>query len=134
MIEHIDTSPQRVKKFGLLFGVIALLLTGYLLYKGSGSWVWTAAAAVFFFVTGLVVRPVLKPLYIGWMAFAFVLGWVNTRLLLGIFFYLVITPVGIVLRITGKDLLDKKIDRNAGTYWKMRERKPFEPSRYERLL
>lgn len=134
MIERIDTSPARVRKFGFLFGVIGALATGYFLYKGSGVWVWTAGAAVFFVLTGLALQPALKPLYVAWMAFAFVLGWINTRLLLGVFFYLVLTPIGLALRLTGKDLLDKKIDRGAETYWKKREKTDFEASRYERLF
>jgi hypothetical protein len=134
LIERIDTSPAHVWKFGLLFGLIGALATGYLLYRGSDAWVWTASAAVFFVLTGLAAQPVLKPLYIAWMAFAFILGWINTRLLLGVFFYLMVTPIGLLLRLTGKDLLDKKIDRPAKTYWKKREKKEFEPSRYERLF
>ena len=134
MIERIDTSPASLRKFGILFGALGALATAYFLYRGSDVWVWSAGAALFFLFTGLALQRVLKPVYIVWMAFAFLLGWLNTRLLLGLFFYLIITPIGLVLRLTGKDLLDKKIDREAETYWKKREKKEFEPSRYERLF
>ncbi len=89
---------------------------------------------VFFLVTGLFGYPVLRPLYLGWMKFAFVLGWLNTRLLLGVFFYLVITPTGLLLRILRKDLLDQRVDRSAKSYWKLREVKPFDPKQCERLF
>ena len=134
MIERIDTSPASLRKFGILFGALGALATAYFLCRGSEVWVWSAGAALLFLFTGLALQRVLKPVYIVWMAFAFLLGWLNTRLLLGLFFYLIITPIGLVLRLTGKDLLDKKIDREAETYWKKREKKEFEPSRYERLF
>ena len=58
----------------------------------------------------------------------------NTRIILGIAFYLIMTPMGMLLKLLGKDLLDKRIDRNAGTYWKDREQKAFDRERYERLF
>lgn len=134
MIDRVDTSPGRVRKFGLLFGLICALVTGYLLYRGSEPWAWTAGAAVFFVLTGLAIQPILKPFYVAWMTFAFLLGWINTRLILGIFFYLILTPIGLILRLTGKDLLDKKFDRGAETYWKRREMGKVDPARYERLF
>ena len=134
MIESVNASRKNVRKFGHLFGAICLLATAFLLYKGSGAWIWTAAGAVFYVAGGVVAYPVLKPVYIGWMMFAFVLGWINTRLLLGLFYYLVMTPIGLGLRIAGKDLLEKKIDRKAITYWIKRERRRIEPERYERMF
>ncbi len=132
MTDRIDASRTAVRKFGLLFGALSVLVGAYMLYRGHGTWVWALGAAVFFWVTGLVGYPVLKPVYIGWMKFAYVLGWINTRLFLGLFFYLILTPMGLLLRLLGKDLLDEKIDKNAATYWKKRE--PVDPSRYERLF
>ena len=68
------------------------------------------------------------------MKFAHVLGWINTRLLLGLFFYLVMTPVALVLRLAGKDLLQQRLDRSAKSYWVKREPAPTDPERYERLF
>ena len=134
MIELIDASNIKVRKFGILFGCIGLLLAAYMLYRGSDHWLWPAGSAVFFFVTAFIGYSILKPVYIGWMTFAFALGWVNTRVLLGLFYYLVLTPIGVILRISGKDLLDQKIDRDAPTYWKKREQTASDPSSFERLF
>jgi hypothetical protein len=68
------------------------------------------------------------------MKFAALLAWVNTRLILGLFFYLVLTPVGVILRLMGKDLLDEKIDRSASSYWIKRDQAITDRSRYERLF
>jgi hypothetical protein len=98
-----------------------------MVWKEIGLWPYLIGGAVFFLFTAFVGQPILRPLYVGWMKFAFVLGWVNTRILLGLFFYLILTPIGLVLRLTGKDLLGLTIDRHATSYWVKRERKPFDP-------
>jgi hypothetical protein len=134
LIEKIKVTRDSVRKFGILFSIIGVLLAGYLIYRGNAHWHWALVGSFFFLVTAFVGYPVLRPLYIGWMAFAFVLGWINTRLLLGVFFYLILTPIGLVLRLGGKDLLDQKIDRSARSYWKKREKQAFDPARYERLF
>jgi hypothetical protein len=69
--------------------------------------------------------------YIFWMRLAFILGWINTRIILFIIFYLIFTPIGIVLRIFGIDLLDRKIERDKESYWKKIEKKDMH-SDYQR--
>ncbi len=134
MIEKIDTSRKKVRNFGFLFGVLAIALGGYWMFRGNASWVWAAGVSGFFWVTALIGYPVLKPLYVGWMAFAFALAWVNTRLVLGVFYYLVLTPIGIVLRLAGKDLLSEKLDRTSSSYWIKREEEARDVKRYERMF
>jgi hypothetical protein len=123
-----------VRKFGLLFGGICALAAGYCSWKGTNLAGWFAGGAVFFVVTGLFIKPVLRPIYTAWMAFARVLAWVNTRLLLGVFFYLVLTPLGLVMRLFGKDFLDERIDRSSKSYWIMRKPAPLDKARCERLF
>ena len=134
MIEHVDASRKNVRNFGFLFGGIFLAASLLMIYRGNGAWIWAALATVLFGAGGVAGYPLLKPVYTVWMMFAFVLGWINTRVLLGVFFYLVVTPLGLFLRLTGKDLLDEKLDRGAATYWLKRERKPFDRRRLERLF
>ena len=76
----------------------------------------------------------MKPIHIGWMTLAFALGWFNTRLLLGIFFYLILTPIGVLMRLFGKDLLDQRIDKRATTYWKKRDLSTFDPKHATRTF
>jgi hypothetical protein len=130
----VNASGKNVRNFGFLFGVIFLAASAYMIYRGNGAWVWTAAGAVLFGAGGVLFYPLMKPVYTAWMLFAFVLGWMNTRLLLGFFFYLVMTPLGLILRWTGKDLLDEKIDRSAVSYWIKREQRPFDRKRLERMF
>jgi hypothetical protein len=134
LIEQVNASRKNVKNFGFLFGGIFLVVSLFMLYRGNGAWVWVVVAALVFGAGGAAFYSLMKPVYTAWMLFAFVLGWINTRVLLGAFFYLVMTPLGLILRWSGKDLLDERIDRGAASYWIKRERKPFDKKRLERLF
>ena len=134
LTDRIDPSRKNVRKFGILFGVLGLLFAGFLMYRSNPHWYFAGAAGGLFFLGAFAGYPVLRPLYFGWMAFAAALAWVNTRILLGLFYYLILTPVGVVIRLSGKDLLGERIDRSAPTYWRKRDREAFDRNRYERLF
>ena len=134
MIDRIDPSKKNVRKFGILFGVLGLAIAGYLWYRGNSHWGIPVAAGACFFLGAFFGYAALKPVYIGWMMFAAALAWINTRVLLGLFYFLVMTPVGLILRLTGKDLLDQRLNRDARSYWVPRVSPPEERSRYERLF
>jgi hypothetical protein len=130
----IKATDREVKKFGLMFSVICLAVAGYSFYRNGAVWPWYLGGSGLFLAGGLFFRSLLKHVYVAWMKFAFVLGWVNTRLILGIFFYAILTPVGVIMRLFGWDPLTRKIDRAAPTYWIKREPAPFDPKKYERLF
>ncbi len=132
--DRIDASHREVRKFGLLFSLIFALIGGYVYYVSGEISSWLAGGSLLFLALGLFFYPLLKPVYVWWMKFAMVLAWINTRIILGIAFYLIVTPMGLVMRLFGKDLLDQRIDRSAQTYWKEREDVPFDRTRYERLF
>lgn len=73
-----------------------------------------------------------KLVYRGWMIFAKALGFVNTRILLTLFFYLVITPIGLLLRLFGKNPLNLRLDPEAKTYWSPKAKEPYDPERYKK--
>lgn len=131
---RIDTSPREVKKFGVTFAVLGALAAAVMIYRGNPHWPWGAGAGLLFLLAGLFARPLLRPVYVGWMKFAHVLGWINTHVLLGVFFFLVLTPAGLLARAFGKDLLDLKMDRSSATYWKKRTGPRPENDRYEHLF
>jgi hypothetical protein len=130
----IDATDKKIRSFGLLFSALALGIGVYSYFKHGHAWPWLAGVSAVFLITGLFLKPVLKPLYIVWMQFAAILAWFNTRLILGVFFYGILTPVGAFLRLQGKDPLSRKIDRTAPTYWTKRSPVPFNPKQYERLF
>ena len=130
----ITATDREVKKFGLMFSAICLAVAGYSYYRDGSVWPWFLGGGALFLAGGLFARSLLKHVYVAWMKFAFVLGWVNTRLILGIFFYGVLTPVGVIMRLFGWDPLTRKIDRSAPSYWVKRQQEPFDPKKYERLF
>ncbi|MDP3832044.1 MAG: SxtJ family membrane protein, partial [Ignavibacteriaceae bacterium] len=83
-------------------------------------------------VSGLIFPILLKPLNFIWMSFAVVLGFFMTRIILGILFYIIITPIGLIAKLFGKDFIDKRISKEKVSYWNYREQKEFSKEIYER--
>ncbi len=78
------------------------------------------------------MKDFFKRLYDYWMLFAKALGWVNTRILLSLIYFIVFTLFRMVSIIIGKDLLDRKIEKDRESYWQSREVKPFKKELYRR--
>lgn len=134
MTDPARPGPSDLQKFGLLFAGLAGAGAVYAFWAGSGLRWWLVGCMVVFAVSGLWVHALLRPVYTVWMAFAAALGWLNTRILLGLVFYLVITPVGLLFRLIGKRLIDKRPEPKAPTYWKPRTSPPYERRRSEHLF
>lgn len=120
-----------LKKFGLTMGVAFLFFTGLFLFRHKSAVAgYSLAIASVFFISGFIFPILLKPLYIIWMRFAFMLSWINTRIILIILFYLVFTPVGLFMRILKADLLENT--KKGATYWKNKEKTDLNILNYER--
>ncbi|MCC6396552.1 MAG: hypothetical protein IT282_05995 [Bacteroidetes bacterium] len=126
------TTRRELRKFGITFCVILGAISAYLWYRQNGFWPWCAGAGMLFLAAGLLTPQLLRPIFSVWMKLAFVLAWINTRLILGVFFYLVLTPTGLLMRLFGKPLLDVSFDRAGITYWRKRDRAAFDRKRCER--
>ncbi len=147
MIDKVDASHGAVKKTGKAFLIGFSIIAAFLFVSHSSwlsmnwqqgfetnGWKWFLGSGIVLFVLSRVAYPIMKPIHIGWMKFAFLLGWFNTRLLLGIFFYLIITPIGLLMRLFGKDFLDEKIDKSAKSYWNKRDLSKFDPKHAARTF
>lgn len=130
----LNADTKEARKFGVLFSALFFVISMFALWKGSGAWGWHLAAAGVFLLLGVAAPRILSPLHWAWMKFAFALGWFNTRLFLGIVFFFIITPFGLVMRLLRKDPLRLKFDRASASYWLIRQPKPFDPKRSERLF
>lgn len=111
-------SPKMLRQFGLVLGFLLIALFGvlfpFLTEKSTPVWPWVAALALWI---ASVFRPLwLTPMYRAWMAMAHVLNWIMTRLLLGLVFYVVIWPLGCIMKITGKDPMARKWDKTLASY------------------
>lgn len=116
-IRALPRTASDYRKFGLMVGGVLAAIGGFAWYRTAawGPWVLGIGAALMVF--GLALPRLLAPVYVAWMSMAVVLGFVMTRVILTIFFFLVITPVGLVMRLFGRDALHRKLDRQAESYW-----------------
>jgi len=131
-IKNINEDKTTLRKFGTTVGTV-LLLVGIVLYLiGKSSSVIFGGAGVLLILFGLILPNILKPLNKIWMTLAVILGWFMSRLILFILFYIVITPIGFLLRIAGKDFLNLRTDKNSDSYWEKREKRVKEKIDYER--
>ena len=131
-IKALRPGPKELRNLGLVFLGAFGLIGGFLWWRDSAAWPWLLALAGLFGLWGLVWPAGLKPVYKIWLSLAIVLGFFVSRILLTLLFYLVITPIGLVMRLLGKDLLDKKIgDRDS--YWHLRGGEPYDPKRSEKM-
>ncbi|MCM8795353.1 MAG: SxtJ family membrane protein [Candidatus Omnitrophica bacterium] len=122
-MEKININKENLKKFSITM-FIALLAFGTILFlRHKNGYIWFYSIGTLLFLLGQFAWWLLKPIYIFWMRLASVLGWINTRLILFIIFYLVFTPIGLGIRLFGIDLLDRKIDKRKDSYWIKKDKK-----------
>jgi hypothetical protein len=132
-IKAIDASPKKIRDFGITFFAVFALIGGILLYKGRGSGYAFLAASILFVVLGKWAPETLRPFHKAWMTLALVLGFFTSRLILCILYYCVLTPIGVIMRLFGKDLLDQRWDKEAPSYWIKKEQETFDKEQYKKL-
>ena len=114
MKNDIEISSNR--SFGIVFFIVFFLIGIYPLFNDGNLRVWTLIISIIFLILGLVNSKILLPLNKLWFKFGILLGLVISPLVMGIIFFLVITPISLILRVIGKDVLNLKKNNNK-TYW-----------------
>ena len=123
---------KELRDFGLALGVVCLLWAGILYWRGHlGAIKWLLGASPVLVLLALTFPRALRPIHFVWMPVAKGIAKAVTWLLLTLVFFLVFTPYGIVMRLIGRDSLDRKWDPAAKSYWIQRE-EPFDVERFER--
>jgi hypothetical protein len=131
-IKLIKETPKDLRKFGLTIGTVLFLIAAFLFFTDKSSYIYFAVPGLILIVSGILSPSILKPFNKVWMMVAIILGWFMTRFILSVLFYLILTPIGIIAKISGKDFLKLNIDKTKTTYWEKRDKKVFEPVDYER--
>ena len=119
-IKNIRTSIKDFRSFGITIGIIFLVIAGFLFFKEKESYQVFLYIAVAFLGLGYIIPAILKPIYIVWMVFALILGWLMTRVILILVYYIILTPIGIITKLFGEDFLKLK-KSNVGSYWNTRD-------------
>ena len=111
------TDARQLRKFGLLVGGIFCAIGLWpAVIRGAGPRSWALVAGVLLLGPALLAPRVLAPVYRIWMTAGEALGWINTRILLGVVFYGLITPMGLVRRLRGEDPMRRRRDPGAQSY------------------
>jgi hypothetical protein len=114
-----DVKPPSEKSFGITFAVVFSLLAVWLYWRKGLAW-WPQAllaAAAFFLIAALVAPRILRPLNVVWLKFGLLLHRIVNPIVMGLLFFLVFTPAGLIMRLLGKDLLRLRREPNTKTYW-----------------
>ena len=104
------------KSFGIVFSIFFLLISVYPLLNNDPIYYWSLFVSFIFLVLGLMNSKILSPLNVLWFKFGILLGKIVSPVVMGIIFFLVVTPISILLKIFGKDVLNLKFNKNK-TYW-----------------
>lgn len=117
MQSNLNPSPKQLREFGLLIGIAFPVLLGWLLpaLHGATFRTWTLWISLPALVLGLFVPRLLALPYKAWMALGHALGWINSHLILGLVYAVVLQPIALIMRLVGHDPLRRKRHGN-GSY------------------
>ena len=131
-IKNIKGDKSDWKKFGITMSIILTIIGIFLLWGKNNYFEYSFFLAAVFFISGLIMPSALKPVYKAWMALSVVMGFIMTRVIMVIIFYLIVTPLALISSMAGENFLDMKIDKNAKSYWIVRKKTQNVKSDYER--
>ena len=104
------------RNFGMVFSIVFLLISLWPLLSQNEIRIWSLIISVIFFILGIFNSKLLLPLNKIWFKFGLFLGKIVSPLIMGIIFFLVVTPIGFTMRLLGKDVLNLKYNKNK-SYW-----------------
>ncbi|MDF0643640.1 MAG: SxtJ family membrane protein [Nitrospira sp.] len=124
-MEREDITRATLRQFGLLMGGIFFLIGLFpFVWRQDPVRVWAVGLGTLLLTTGLTAPGLLRGPYRGWMFIGHILGWVNTRIILSVLFYGIITPMGMIMKFTGRDPMRRGFDQNVPTYRVTRQARP----------
>ncbi len=130
LIMYKKPNIQELRRFGQILGALIAVIFGLLVPFLAGhpfsAWPWAAAGILWLWA--FVLPGTLYPLHCFWMGLGSVLGWINTRIILTIIFFGMIFPIGLIMRIAGRDPMSRRYNPDAATY-----RTPSEKKRPENM-
>jgi hypothetical protein len=125
---RVDRSPKSLRRFGFIVGGMSILFGVVLLLRHRAGLPLLGLGALLF-ATGFVAPRTLKHLHAAWIGVSLLIGWVMTRVILTLVFFLVVTPVGVLQRLVSRSGVELRFRTSARSYWLPRQ-KPFAPAEY----
>lgn len=131
-INNLKTDHKSLRVFSITIFFALLVFGGLLLYKGNHHGYWLLIASLIFILAGFFAPDFLRLIYVYWMGLAFIMSYFVSRIILAILFYGLFLPVGLGLKIFGKNLLRIKIEPDQSSYWSRKEVKGSSKGQYEK--
>ena len=116
-LKHLSTAPKDLRKFGLLVGAVFGLIVAWCWWRGKSFYPYFLVPSLPLLGLGLIWPKSLKWPYIAWMSLALFLGFIVSTIILTVFYFVVLTPVGLLARISGKDFLSRRFQPEVESYW-----------------
>jgi hypothetical protein len=119
-----DTEPKQLSNrvFGLIFAGIFIVIAAFPLISGGGFRQWALIVAAIFAVPALLFPVVLTPLNNLWVKFGLMMHTIINPILMGIVFFIAVLPTGLIIKLLGKDPMQRKFDASKPSYWIDREK------------
>ena len=115
-MKNEDTKLPSNKSFGIVFFIVFLIVSFYPVLNNEDIRIWSLIISSIFLLLGILNSKLLTPFNKIWIKFGFLLGKIVSPIVMGIIFFGVVTPIAILMKILGKDLLNLKFNNNQ-TYW-----------------
>jgi hypothetical protein len=119
-LKNIKSGMRELREFGVVIGAILIVFADVAMLRGKAFGPYVLGIGFVFALLGLIMPSVLKPLQKVWMGLGLVLGFFVSRIILSIIFFGIITPIGLLMKLSGKDILDERIDKSKVSYWHLR--------------
>ena len=120
--KEIKTSSN--KNFGLVFFVIFIIIALWPLLNDGNIRIWSIIVSIIFLILGLLNSKILTPFNKLWMRLGALLGIIVSPIVMGVVYFGIITPIGLIMKLFGKDVLNLKLDKNKKTYWTLKKKIP----------
>lgn len=124
-IRHIKSDKKELRKFGITIGAVLIIISAFLYYYEKASYPYFAGFGLLHAALGLIYPNLLKQLHKFWMSLAVVLGFIMTRVILSLLFYLVFTPIRFIASLFGKKFIELSFKTGKKSYWNKREEKSY---------
>ena len=111
------------KSFGILFFIIFLLIALWPLINSQSIRLWALGIASIFLVLGIINSKILTPVKKSWIKFGEILGLIIAPMVMALVYFIFLTPISLILRLFGKDLLGIKFNKKIDSYWIKRKKK-----------
>ena len=111
-----NTKLPTNKNFGIVFSIVFLIIALFPLINNENLRIWSLIVSTIFLFLGLINSKILTPLNKIWFKFGLILGKIVSPVIMGVIFFLVVTPTALIMRLVGKDLLNLKFNKHK-SYW-----------------